>query len=115
MDFDALELLIAGRNEDPVAIMQVQHCACRYNCMKLRGFALERCRDKHAKLEHAWVRNFNADLGGANGGIEYGTDVADAASENPIRVGDEPNLRGLSKSDFGDVVFINVADDPYGR
>ena len=47
-------------------------------------------------------------------GIEHGTDVADAAGQRAVGIGVQPDAGFLAELQFGDVVFIDVADDPDG-
>jgi len=41
-------------------------------------------RGEHAQLEEAGVAHLDADLGGAQGGVENGADVADASGERAV-------------------------------
>jgi len=112
VNFSALELSVAGRSEDPVAIMQMQHSSGRDDGVYFRLAAAEDGGDEHAELEDAWIGNFNTDLGGAQVGIEDGADVADVPGEDTVRIGADPNLRFLTELEFGQIIFEDVAKDP---
>ena len=63
--------------------------------------AVEGRGDEHAQLENAGIGDLDADLGGADGGIEHRTDVADAAGQRLVGIGVELDLRGLAELMFG--------------
>jgi hypothetical protein len=90
--------------------MQVQHGVGRH-CGKVCFLRLSKVGvDEHAEFEEARIGNFDADLGGANGGVEDRADVADAAGEHFVGIGIDMNLRCLAELDLGDVVFKDVAE-----
>ena len=111
-NLDALELLPARGHEDPVAVMQVKHGIGRNHGMCLLGAAGKGRRGKHAQLEEAGIGNLDAHLGGADGGIEHRADVADAAGERTIGIGVDVDLRFLAQLQLGNVVLVDIADDP---
>src|SRR5208282_3084598 len=51
-------------------------------------------------------------LGGANGWIENGTDVADVSCDRAVWKGVEFDLRFLAELQPGNVVLVNIADNP---
>ncbi len=58
------------------------------------------------------ILNLDADLGGAEAGIERRADVRDGAGEDLAGKGVEADVRMLAEMDGSEVVLIDVADDP---
>lgn len=59
-----------------------------------------------------WVLDLNANLGGAEGWVKLGTDVADGAGEGFAGKGVERDVGVLTNVDVGEIIFVDVADDP---
>ena len=76
------------------------------------GLAVEGGPHEHAQPHHSGILNFDANLGGADVGIEDRADVADPALEHAIGIGIQADLRGIAQPDIGQVILIHVADHP---
>ena len=81
--------------------------------MALRLSSVKRRGNKHSDLHQAGIANFDADLGGTHVRIKNRTDVANAAGQHPIRIGIEPKLGSLTHVDAGEIVFVDIAKNPY--
>jgi hypothetical protein len=112
MHFDALEVIVRGRDEDPVAVMQVQHGRRGYDWVNFIGFALEGRSNKHSQPQNAGIHNFDADFGSTYAGIEHWTNVADATSQHLVGKGAKFDLCGLSELKLWNIVLVDVANDP---
>ena len=109
---EALEFISAGRQVNPIAIVQVQD-GRRWNGGV--GFFLltaESGGDEHSGAHIAGIVDLDANFGGANIGIEDRADVADGAGDDLIGIGVEANFGGVAEANAGQIVFIDVADDP---
>src|SRR6516162_5283440 len=71
------EPAVAGRHVHPIAIVQVQDGARRHDGVDFVRLSVKRRRDEHADAHHAGIGYLDADLRGANRGIEDGSDIAD--------------------------------------
>ena len=112
MNLGALELIPADRKKNPVAIMQMKNGLGGNHSMDLFGAAGKRSSGEHAQLQEAGIGDLNADLGGAQRGIENGANVADVARERAVRKRIEIDLGFLAELKPGNVVLVNVADNP---
>ena len=70
MNLNPPEMPIASRNEDPIAVVQMQNGGRRHDRMNFFRSALKGGSDKHADLENAGIGNLNAHFGGAHAWIE---------------------------------------------
>src|SRR5579863_1274528 len=112
VDFGTPELTAACGKKDPVAIMQVENRVSGYRGMRF-GFAACKCSGgKHAELEKSGIANLDADLGGAQLGIEHGSDVADVTLHGTIGIGIQLDEGFLAELQLGNVVLVDVAKDP---
>ncbi len=81
--------------------------------MGLRGAAVERGVGEHADAhDGAGIVDLDANLGGADGGVEDGADVGDGAGEGAVGVGGEMDVGFLAEVYLGEIVLVDVADDP---
>ena len=108
----APELLAAGGDVDPIAIVQMQDGGCGNRGMHVLFLAVERRSDKHPHTHQPGIGNLDAHLGGAQRGIQNRTDVANAAEEDSVGVGIQPNFRGLAYVHAGQIVLKNIAKNP---
>ena len=109
----AAELAVACGDIDPVAVMQVQHRARRHLHMRLKSLAMNRGGGKHSHThQRVGIVDLDAHLGGADLRIEDGADVADHASQDAVGIGREANVRLLAKMHRGEIVLVDIADDP---
>ena len=69
--------------------------------------------DNATDLEDAWICNFDAYLCGADRRIQHRTDIADVAGQRPVGIGIELDLCRLPERQLGNVILIDIADDPY--
>ena len=85
----------------------------RHLRMGLESFAMNCGSGKHSHT-HQRVRIIDLDayLGGADLRIEDGTNVADHASQDPVGIGSEANVRLLTEMHRGKIVLVDIADDP---
>src|ERR1700733_5437407 len=93
--------------------MQLEDCGGRNDGALLGARTLQDGRREHADAEEVvWVLDLDADLGGAQAGVELGADVADDAGEGFAGEGVELDVGVLAKMDVGKIVLVDVADDP---
>src|SRR5580658_2931052 len=111
--FHALELAISRGDEHPVVVVQMQDCGCWNYGVNFLLQAMEGCGREHAWAHESGIANFNANLGGANGWVENRADVADRALDNLIRVSVQLNVGRLAEPHVGEIILINVAENPY--
>ena len=103
----------SGGHEDPVLVMEVQDGIRRDDDCGLRLQAVEGGGGEEADAEAiALVGNGDPDLGGPDRGIEDGADVGDSAFDCLARVGVEGDVGFFAEMDLGEVVFVDIADDP---
>ena len=67
---------------------------------------------KHAETEDAGIGDLNANLGGAEIGIEDRADIADGPGERAVGIGIELDAGVLAEMDARQVVLVDVAEDP---
>lgn len=112
-DGDALEFISARGRIDPIAIVQVEDCRSWDRRMGFLLLSAESGGDEHAGAHVAGIVDLDTNFGGADRGIEDGTDVADGAFDDLIGIGVEADVGGVSQADVRQIVFVDVADDPY--
>ena len=113
MNFGALELIPPNWQEDPVAIMEMKNGLGGHHGVDLFALAGKRGGGKHAQPEEAGVGNLNTNLGRAQRRIEDGANVADVAGERAVGEGIEFDFCFLAELQLGNVVFVDIADNPY--
>src|ERR1035441_1398044 len=109
---DTPELFVRRRHVDPVAVVQMEDGRCRHHRVHFLRQAAEGGGDEHAQAHHARIGDLDSNFGGADVRIEYGTDVADRSPEHAVGVGVQADLGGVAEMHIGQIVLINVADDP---
>ncbi len=99
----------------PIAVVQMQHRGGWNRCEGFSFWAVEGGGGKHAESHHPRIRNFQADLRRAQVGIEDGADIGDPAFKHLVRIRVQMNVRVLIEPDKGEVVLIDVAQNPHLR
>ncbi len=111
-----LELSCAGRHIDPVPIMQMKNRGGRYGGVVLEFAAVEGGRGKHADAHQAVrIRHLDTNLRGADTGIKHGVDLSDGAGDHMVWVGGQPDVSSLANVNHGQIVFVDIANDPHLR
>ena len=68
--------------------------------------------DEHAGAHIAGIVDLDAHFGGTDIRIENGADVADRAGDDVIGIGFQANFGAVSQANVGQLIFVNVAEDP---
>lgn len=111
-DFQALKLVAWRGNVNIIAVVHVHDRGCRDNRVHLPGLTTECGPRKHAQPHEPGILNFHANFGCSDGRIENGADVANPPAERPVGIGIEHDLRSIAKLYSGEVILINIADNP---
>src|SRR5579883_3132800 len=111
------------RNENPIFVLEMQNGGGGNEDALLLVQIVKGGPGKHAEAKHsltawsaAWgdagIFHVDASLRRPDIGIEDGANVADSASKNRSGIGVQADFGGFVEVDHGEVVFVDIANDP---
>lgn len=104
---------VASWLEDVGAVVELEDRGGGNDGMQFGMRTFKNGGGEHAEAEQVLrIVHLNANLGGAQGGVELCADVADGSGEGFTGEGVEGDVSVLAEMDVGEVILVDVADDP---